>query len=214
MPDIETARSWYSNDPTHGFDHILRVYRFAEKLAALEGADLEIVRAAALLHDAHAPGPASAAYQAQRTGHHRASASFARQVLESEGWPEERIAAVEHCIRSHRFRDPSEPPQTLEAKVLFDADKLDAIGAVGVMRAAAYAITHGCPPFAEPSEYFLQTGQTQEGEAHTAVHEYFFKLRRIPQRLYTPSGRRIASGRSRLMARFFNQLLAEDRAER
>ena len=53
MIDIETARSWYpANDPVHGFDHILRVYRMAERLAIEEGADLDIVHAAALLHDA------------------------------------------------------------------------------------------------------------------------------------------------------------------
>ena len=57
MPTIEQARAWYPiNDPVHGFDHVLRVYRLAERLAAAEGAELEIVRAAVLLHDAAPPG--------------------------------------------------------------------------------------------------------------------------------------------------------------
>ena len=56
MPTIEQARAWYTDsDPVHDFDHVLRVYRLAERLAEAEGADLTIVRAAALLHDAEGP---------------------------------------------------------------------------------------------------------------------------------------------------------------
>src|SRR3972149_6359381 len=142
MPTIETARAWYpDDDPVHGFDHVLRVYRMAEHLAQIEGADLEIVRAAALLHDAQ--GSATAGGDIGRFNHQHASAEFARQVLETEGWPEEKIAAVQHCIRAHRFRDGSEPPRTLEAKILFDADKLDVLGAIGIVRVVAYAVIAG-----------------------------------------------------------------------
>ena len=125
MITIEIARSWYpASDAVHGFDHVLRVYHLAECLAQIEGADLEIVRAAALLHDASSDqwsvdsgqmevdsgqgvgGSESAIEQignrpAWRTAdrqsaignlrltHHHASAEFAAQVLEAEGWPEE-----------------------------------------------------------------------------------------------------------------------------
>src|SRR5690349_24800668 len=106
MPDLETARTWYTrSDPVHDFDHILRVYHTAEKIALAEGADLEIVRAAALLHDAEGSGGDHAA----RALHQHASAEFAARILRAEGWPAERIAAVQHCIRAHRFRDASEP---------------------------------------------------------------------------------------------------------
>ncbi|MDQ7010199.1 MAG: HD domain-containing protein, partial [Mariprofundaceae bacterium] len=186
MLTLETARQWYDKDPTHGFGHIVRVYRLAENLAQAEGADLEIVRAAALLHDAH---DAAARDAAGRAGHHLASALFARRILQAEGWPAERIAAVEHCIRAHRFRDASEQPQTPEAQCLFDADKLDAIGAIGVARAIAYAVTHNAPIYAPPSMQFLQSGQRQPDEPHSAWHEYWFKLRHLPGRLFTASGR-------------------------
>ena len=122
MPDIETARGWYRKfDPVHGFDHILRVYRMVEKLAVIEGADLEIVRAAALLHDAQ--GSQTEGGEKGRQEHHHASSDFAEKVLEAEGWSQERIEAVQHCIRAHRFRDNTETPHTLEAKILFDADR-------------------------------------------------------------------------------------------
>src|SRR5512133_4055947 len=105
MPTLEQARTWYTgDDPVHDFDHILRVYRMAERLANEEGADLEIVHAAALLHDAE--GSMSGAET--RTSHHHQSADFAGQVLEAEGWSRERIAAVQHCIRAHRFRGDGE----------------------------------------------------------------------------------------------------------
>ena len=143
---------------------------------------------------------------APRLEHHLSSAEFARQVLLSEGWAEERIAAVQHCIRAHRFRDDRENPQTIEARVLFDADKLDAIGARGVLRALAYALARGNPAYAQPSEQFLATGHLQPGEAHSAYHEFVFKLAKLKERMYTPTGRLLAEQRHALMAAYFEQL--------
>jgi uncharacterized protein len=236
MPTIETARSWYpASDPVHGFDHVLRVYHLAERLAQIEGADIEIVRAAVLLHDAGGrewgvesgewsvsseqgsvvSDQSSLIYNQQSTTsnprltHHHASADFAAQVLREEGWPDERIAAVKHCIRAHRYRDRQEPPQTLEAKVLFDADKLDAIGAVGVARAIGYAIQAGQPAYAPPSAQFLAMGEQEPGEPHSAYHEYLFKLRRIKDRMLTATGRQLAEERHQEMAEFFERLARE-----
>jgi uncharacterized protein len=213
MPSIETARSWYAaSEPVHGFDHVLRVYRLAEKLALAEGADLEIVRVAALLHDAN--GEPDRDDPTGREGHQHEAARFARQVLQTEGWSEERIAVVVDCIQTHRFRDQCHLPQTIEAKVLFDADKLDAIGATGVARAIAYAISHGQPVYAEPSDKFIHSGQTQEGEPHSAYHEHLFKLRKLKDCLYTQTGRAMAIERHRFLETFFEQLLAEYQGER
>jgi uncharacterized protein len=78
----------------------------------------------------------------------------------------ERIAAVQHCIRAHRFRDDREPPQTLEAKILFDADKLDVLGAIGAARTIAYAVLDGQPVYAEPSPRFRSTFQK---ECHSLI---------------------------------------------
>jgi uncharacterized protein len=211
MLNLETARSWYPvDDPVHGFDHVSRVFHMAECIAQAEGADLEIVRAAALLHDASGDGADSAA---ERASHHHASADFAAQVLLAEGWEAERIAAVQHCIRAHRFRDASEPPSTLEAQILFDADKLDAIGAIGVARAVAFAVQAGQPAVAIPSEQFVQTGRLEPGEAHTAFHEYNFKLSRLKDRLFTSTARRLAAERHRAMEDYFASLDAELRGD-
>lgn len=210
MPTIEQARTWYTQaDAVHDFEHVMRVYRTAERLALAEGADLEIVRAAALLHDAEGTTPGSEA----RENHHHSSAEFAREVLAAEGWTDERIAAVQHCIRAHRYRDNREPPATPEARVIFDADKLDVLGAIGVVRVLQYATLAGQPAYAEPSARFLETGQEEPGEPHSAYHEYLFKLRKVKDRLFTPAARQIAAGRDAYLAEFFQLLGAELRGE-
>ena len=206
MPTIEQARAWYvESDPVHDFDHVMRVYRMAERLAQAEGADLEIVHAAALLHDTLGTTPGAE----ERATHHHASAEFAAQVLSVEGWQAERIAAVQHCIRAHRFRDDREPPATIEAKVLFDADKLDVLGAIGAARTVAYAALADAPFFYPPSAQFLQTGKEEPGEPHSAYHEYLFKLRKIKARLFTPTARALAQARDAYLEAFFIQLQAE-----
>jgi uncharacterized protein len=216
MPTISEARLWYPvEDPVHGFDHVLRVLRLAEQLACAEGADLEVVRAAVLLHDAQPPEDSTqSASSGKRSAHHLDSAAFAHRQLEKEGWPEAKILAVEHCIRAHRFRDDREQPQTLEARILFDADKLDAIGAVGVARAIAYAVTHAQPAFARPSQKFLQTGEVEPGEPHSAYHEYVFKLVKLKERLSTPAAIAIAERRHRIMVDYFDQLEEETDPDR
>jgi uncharacterized protein len=211
LPTIEQARQWYQDsDAVHNFDHVLRVYRLAERLAREEGADVEIVRAAALLHDAVGSAPGE---NQERADHHEISSQFAAQVLGEEGWPEERIKAVQHCIQAHRFRS-TEAPQTIEAMVLFDADKLDAIGAVGAARAIAYAALDDKPFYAEPSQQFMDSFKLADGELHSSYHEYIFKLRRIPGRLYTESGRKLAEGREKFLEQFYSQLGAEYRGEK
>lgn len=212
MLTLDAARNWYPEvDPVHGFDHIERVYRMAEKLALLEGADLEIVRAAALLHDSRGSDPNSG----ERLSHHEASALFAEQVLQAEGWPLERIQAVQHCIRAHRYRGEKEnEPQTIEAKVLFDADKLDVLGAIGVARTIGYAVQAGQPIYAEPSEQFVIEGVKQPDEPHSSYHEYLFKLRKVKERLFTTSAHLLASARDAFLTEFYEQLTAEIKAER
>jgi uncharacterized protein len=208
MPTLESVRSYYpKNDPVHGFDHIQRVYRMAERLALLEGANLEIVRAAALLHDAE--GSKTSGGEAGRLSHQYESARLARQVLLGEGWEEARVQEVEHCIRAHRFRDQREAPLTLEAQVLFDADKLDVIGAFGIARTIAFSVVVGQPFFALPSEKFLSRGEKETGEPHSSYHEYLFKLIKITDLLFTSSARSLAAGRHQFMEEFFERMVAE-----
>lgn len=205
MLTLEKARAWYPDyDSVHGFDHIERVYGMCEIIGPKEGADMDIVRAAALLHDAQGSHPV----QGERKNHHIESAEFASHILKEEGWDDSNIQAVRHCIISHRFRKNS-PPESIEAKVLFDADKLDVIGAIGVVRALAYANQVKQPAYATPSAGFLQNGEKIAGEGHSAYHEYIYKLKNISSLLFTETAKQIAKQRQSFLNNFFEELREE-----
>jgi uncharacterized protein len=130
---VSTARLLYERSGSgHDFDHVIRVLAVAQRIALAEGADLAVVCTAALLHDV---GESEG-----RKDHHLRGAAIARDILRDE--PQEFVEAVAHAIEAHRFRaDPA--PCTLEAQVVSDADKLDAIGAIGVARVFAHAGARG-----------------------------------------------------------------------
>ncbi len=205
MITIDEARNLYRGaDGVHDFDHILRVLTLAERIARAEGADWEIVRSATLLHD-WARGYADA----HGLDHARLGAEWAARWLTERGFAPQQVAAITHAIAAHRFRSQT-PPQTLEAQVLFDADKLDAIGAVGVARAFAYGGAQGQRLWADSEQVDLSRWEAEgDDAAHTPVHEFVVKLSRIKDRLYTAEGRRIARDRHQFMAAFYRRMALE-----
>ena len=212
MLTLEFTRTLYpaDADSAHDFDHVLRVVAMADRIAQAEGADRETVRAAALLHDI--------GLDAGRAGHETSAANRAKEILREHGYAGTFCESVAHAIESHRFRS-GPAPQTLEAKVLFDADKLDAIGAIGVARAYAMSGMHHKPLWAEVSADYAGRQRTQgrgdaTSEGHTAVHEFVFKLSRLKDTLFTDAAKRIAVERHRFMDEFFARLSAEVKGER
>ena len=203
MISIEEARRLYVGaEAVHDFDHVLRMLALAERLARAEGADLEIVRAAALLHDVARGWDSGADFD-----HAQAGAEYARRILAEH--PADRVEAVAHAIAAHRFRcGPA--PRTMEAKVLHDADKLDAIGAIGVARAFSYGGHWGQRLWAVVPE---GPERLDFGADHTPVHEYHVKLRWIKDRLLTESARRLAQDRHDFMHSFFERLEREVHGE-
>jgi uncharacterized protein len=199
----EAERLYRDADAVHDFDHVQRVVRVAERIALAEGADLVIVRTAALLHDVGRE-------KARRMGadHAIVAADRARRILLGEAG--EKVEAVVEAIAAHRFRTEPEP-STLEAKVLFDADKLDAIGAIGVARAFAYGGAHNQRLWAPISSVDVKRWEVEgdDPSAHTPVHEFVVKLSRIKDRLYTRTGRSIAAERHETMVSFFERLNEE-----
>ena len=204
MISVEEARRYYGdNDAVHDFDHVLRVLALAERIGRAEGADMEIVRAAVLLHDV---GRAQA--DAGGLDHAVVGAEQACEILAEQ--PPAKVEAVAHAIVAHRYRTAPQP-ETLEAQVLFDADKLDAIGAVGIARAFAYGGAHGQRLWT-PVETVDLTRWLSDGDdpdRHTPVHEFVVKLSRIRERLFTPTGRSIAEDRHAYMVAFYKRLDAE-----
>jgi uncharacterized protein len=223
LTDDEARALYHVGDAAHDFDHVWRVTTMAMRLARSEGADVMVVRLAALLHDVPVPerdedGDSSNDHN-RRRAHHVAAAEYARELLMARGLGTKEVASVVHCIEAHRYRDQSVQPQTIEAKCLYDADKLDSIGAIGVARAFAYAGTSNERLWAEPwtevpPDYVKPNGAKPNrakpsGENYTPVHEYAYKLRRILPTLHTESARRIGTDRHRFMIAFFDQLDAE-----
>jgi len=201
MITIEFARTLYpaEADSAHDFDHVLRVVAMADRLARAEEADREVVQAAALLHDI--------GLDEGRAGHETSAANRAKEILRGRGYDDTFCAAVAHAIESHRFRS-GPTPQTLEAKVLFDADKLDAIGAIGVARAFAFGAHRGQKLWGEvPPAYTDQmNGVEADPREHTAVHEFHVKLSKIKDRMFTATGKKIAAERHAFMTKFYEQL--------
>ncbi len=208
MISINDAKSYYSDtDSAHDFDHVLRVTTLAEHLGRLEGADLEVIRAAALLHDI---SRAEEDHRGQGD-HAEIAAQRARDILIGRGVRPERADAVAHAIAAHRYRGMVQP-QTLEAKILFDADKLDSIGAIGIARAYAIAGSLNQPLWSEPREDIVAT-RDQHNSGHTPVAEFMVKLRHVHTRVHTATAKKIAQERHDYMSQFFERLGREIRGE-
>jgi uncharacterized protein len=187
---------------SHDWEHTLRVYRLAEHIGKVEQANLEIVRLAAILHDI---GRHHQDISNGKVCHAKKGAEMAREILTKDNLPEEKIEQISHCISSHRFRDNNKP-QTLEAKVVFDADKLDAIGAVGVGRAFLFAGEVGAKLHNPHADIANTEAYTKED---TAYREFMVKLRKVKDRMLTSEGRRLARERHRFMVDFFERLNQE-----
>lgn len=210
----EAKRHYEGADAVHDFDHVLRVLALAERIGRAEGADMEIVRAAALLHDVEREKAAAA-----NLDHAAFAADRAREILTQRrsgkadaGLSPAKVEAVAHAITAHRFRTGPEP-STLEAQALFDADKLDAIGAVGVARAFAYGGAHRQRLWAsiETVDVARWLEEGDHPRDHTPVHEFVVKLSRLKGKLFTPTGQSIAEERHAYMVAFFERFDAEVR---
>jgi uncharacterized protein len=187
---------------SHDWDHTERVLRLCLKIGKKEKADLGVLELAALLHDV---GRGDEDASNGRVCHGRAGAVLAGRILERHGLDRRLIREVVHCIRTHRFRKRT-VPKTLEAKILFDADKLDSIGAVGIGRAFLFAGEVGAR-LHDPRIDVPRTRPYTRDD--TAYREFLVKLRRVRERIFTREGKRIALERHRFMVAFFDRLNRE-----
>jgi uncharacterized protein len=200
----------------HDIEHIERVYNLCLHLAKYEyNVDLEILKPAALLHDI-----ARFREFQDKTGkieHATVGAEMAEEVLKTLGYSREKIEQIKHCIIVHRYRR-NRKPRTTEAKIIFDADKLDALGAVGVARAFMMAGHYNQKIYSDISieEYLRDNifGEKTEGHLkdiskHTPNIEYELKFKHIPQRLYTAKAKAISKERLQFMENFFERLKME-----
>lgn len=192
---------------SHDWDHSQRVYRLCRRIGVREGADLLVLAAAAYLHDI---GRADQDRSSGRRCHAESGAAMAWQMLRDCPLSGARRENIVHCVAAHRFRR-GETPRTVEAKVLFDADKLDAIGAVGVARAFLFAGELGARLHSPTVDVSRQAAYSIND---TGYREYVVKLSKIGSRMLTATGRHLAEDRHRFMADFFDRFLKEYEGER
>ncbi|HHQ6552526.1 TPA: HD domain-containing protein [Serratia fonticola] len=189
------------DDGSHDVAHLHRVWKNCRQISQDEGGDQQILCAAVLLHDCVAVEKNSP----QRHLASRMAAEKASIVLATLGWSDENINKTAHAIEAHSF-SAAIPPQTLEAKILQDADRLDAIGMIGVarcfyiggrMRSALY---DAADPLAQQRQY--------DDKRFTLDH-FETKLFKLQEGFQTAAGRRMAALRTERMRRFLSELLEE-----
>jgi len=200
----------------HDMEHVERVFNLCMHLARYETkVDLDILKTAALLHDVARVKEFED--RKGETDHATLGAEMAGEILSKLDYDEEKIARIKHCIAVHRYRR-NRRPETVEAKILFDADKLDALGAVGVARTFMIAGQYGQRIYSDvPIEEYLMDNVVGERteirlkdiSKHSPNLEFELKFKHVPERLYLRKAREIAKERLAFMEDFFERLRAE-----
>jgi len=183
----DLAKNFFEREGTHGFSHVKRVFNLCLHIGEAEGADLEVLALAALLHDVARPLEDKGIVE----DHAKESAKIARRFLTSLKYS--KVDEVVHAIEAHRFSRPPEP-KTLEAKILSDADKLDAIGAIGVARVFMYSGEHG-------------------RDIEASIKHFEEKILKLKDLMYTKTAKKLAEGRHKFVEEFIGRLLKEIEGE-
>jgi len=197
----------------HNLDHVFRVYNLCLLIAKHEeDVDLDVLIPSALLHDI-----ARVEESKDKTGkldHAILGGEIAEDILRKLQYEEEKIQRIKHCIIAHRFRTGNEP-NTIEAKILFDSDKLDAIGAIGIARTFMLSGQFGQRIIGkEPLNEYMESNTVENGRLkdvskHTPFIEYEVKFKKIPDKLYTNKAKEIGKERLKFMEEYFNRLQME-----
>jgi uncharacterized protein len=199
---IEIARNAMAADTAHDFSHCLRVLANARKIAAAEGGDLEVLTAAAFLHDiSNLPKNHPESHlSSERSSEH------AEKILKEFGFSEDKLRKTKDAILCHSY-SRGLTPQTLEGRIFQDADRLDGIGAIGIAR--TYTVGGATQrPLYSSEDPFMEQGRTPNDKENTLDH-FFIKLFKVGEKMQTPTGRRLAEERTERMRRFVEELRDE-----
>lgn len=204
----------------HNIDHINRVYNLALLIGKEQNVDLDVLRAATLLHDI--AGVKEQNDPTGKTDHAVLGAEMARPILESLEFPEEKIKHIQNCILSHRYRNNNEP-QTIEAKILYDADKLETVGAIGVARVFAWTGKNGGSIYKKPEsieEYIKENleggiinGRIKDKTKHSPQINFETKEKFLVEKLYTAKAKEICAERVEYYKNFLDRLEREYKGE-
>ncbi len=195
------ADRYATTDGSHDLAHLDRVWASAQAIAAEVPCDADVLAAACWLHDCIAVEKNSP----DRARASRLAADEAARVLTAWNWPPARVAAVHHAIVAHSFA-AGVPPETAEAAVLRDADRLDALGAIGIARTFYVAGRMGARLY-DPTDPPAIARELDD--ASFALDHFSTKLFRLADGMLTAPGRGEAERRAAFMRDFVARLLAE-----
>jgi len=184
----------------HSKSHVERVYNLAVRIAKEERADLDVVKAAALLHDI----ARAMEDEGKIADHATEGAKMARRVLEEVHFPKEKIDKVIYCIEVHRFKKGMKA-ESLEAKILQDADRLDIIGAIGIASVFARG-GWGNQPIYDPS---IPPKERYDGKSLTTVNHIYEKILKVKDTINTKTAKEIAEERHKFVEQFLERFLKE-----
>ncbi len=195
----------------HDWSHVERIYTLALKIAKKEKADINVVKLAAYLHDV---GRKEEMDSKGKICHAEKGVELAEKILEPYNLEKKIKENILHCILAHRFRNDHEP-STIEAKILFDADKLDSIGAIGAGRAFLFAGSSGsnCMYTGNEKKLMKNARDFSYSKEDSALLEYYFKLKKVKSKILTKTGKEIANNRHSYMADFFKRFESEIKGE-
>ncbi len=199
---IESYMKSCMSDSAHDTEHIYRVLYNALNIAGSEkDVDFDILICACLLHDIGRQDQ----FENPALCHAQVGGDKAYDFLVQNGFSTDFALRVKSCIVTHRFRK-NNPPESVEAKILFDADKLDVTGALGIARTLIYK-----GQVAEPLYTILPNGQIDDGQSSSPsfFNEYRYKLEKIYGTFYTSYGKKLAEERRKHAEQFFLELKAE-----
>ncbi|MDD5639313.1 MAG: HD domain-containing protein [Candidatus Pacebacteria bacterium] len=192
----------FSSD--HDFEHTMRVYNLCLHLAKYEkNVNLDVLEAAALLHDI-ARGEENSN---PLLDHALLGAEMAGLILKEFDFIFDEVENIKHCISAHRYRNNINP-KTIEAKILFDADKLDSLGAIGIARAIAWVGRNNTQIYTNPQQT-KQAIKNKDKNTDSPQIEFEVKIKMISKRMFTASGKKIAKERMAYYKQFLNRLEKE-----
>jgi uncharacterized protein len=204
--DIEAYMVACMKDSAHDKEHVYRVLYVALDIALTEeNVDTDVLVAACLLHDIGREEQ----YLDPAVDHALAGGEKAYEFLSFNGWSERRAQHVKDCIETHRYRTDRQP-RSLEAKIVFDADKIDATGTLGIARTLLYKAGENEPLYSLYPDGSVSDGSGDSGPSF--FQEYKFKLEKLYDRFYTKRAAEIAASRQKSASGFYESMLREVRS--
>jgi uncharacterized protein len=198
----KVERMLEGRDPAHDFHHIMRVYKNAKLIGQREGADMDVLLPAVLLHDiiVYPKGSAESSRSSDE------SADLAEKILQSYGYSQDDIKRVSYCIRSHSYAKGL-VPVSLEGRILQDADRLDALGAIGIARTFSISGSEK-RTFYKADDPFCRSIRDLDDRQWTLDH-FQTKLLKLKDSMHTRTAKKIAKERTIFMMLFIRQLQKE-----